>query len=415
MAIHTYVGARYIPRFMGTYDPTQIYDALDVVDNGSGTSYIARKTVPAGTPLTDTDHWFVYGASSGAIIALQNDMIQAQNDILAAQGDITSLQNEDTVIENKIHNRSRRIVTIADSYGEHPTVAQSWPAYLASLCDNISYQYDMHQNGMGWLRVSGGYNALSLFNANISSITDHDTITDVIICLGLNDASETQSDERAAVTNTLEAIHAALPNATIWCGYPEAGTHLTDVLLSNLINNIQAIEGVVSKYSFARWMSGLEHIMHDTALQEADGAHPNAGGSVEIAKGIACCINGGTYRYMLSTINIADFGNGDTSNVHFIMDGPITRVLVKLCNKTTGTIALTASNYVKVATLGSCRILNRYGLSVPCQVRDLDSSTLYPAFARTNGTDLEIALRAGTANIRPGFGDICLIYPTLDS
>lgn len=85
MSIHTYVGARYVPRFVGTYNATQIYDALDVVDNGSGTSYIARKTVPAGTPLTDTDYWFVYGASSGAIIALQNDMIQAQNDIIALQ------------------------------------------------------------------------------------------------------------------------------------------------------------------------------------------------------------------------------------------------------------------------------------------------------------------------------------------
>ena len=51
MAIRQYVGARYVPRFLGTYDPTQNYDALDVVDNGSGTSYIARKTVPAGTYL----------------------------------------------------------------------------------------------------------------------------------------------------------------------------------------------------------------------------------------------------------------------------------------------------------------------------------------------------------------------------
>ena len=85
MAIRQYIGARYVPRFVGTYDPTQIYDALDVVDNGSGTSYIARKTVPAGTPLTDNSFWFIYGASSGAIIQLQTDVAALQNDMASLQ------------------------------------------------------------------------------------------------------------------------------------------------------------------------------------------------------------------------------------------------------------------------------------------------------------------------------------------
>lgn len=69
-----YIGSRYIPKFMGDYDNTQMYEALCVVDNGSGTSYISQKIVPPGTPLTDTDYWAVYGASSGAIINLQNQI-----------------------------------------------------------------------------------------------------------------------------------------------------------------------------------------------------------------------------------------------------------------------------------------------------------------------------------------------------
>lgn len=81
MAVHTYIGARYVPRFSGTYDATQIYEALDVVDNGTGTSYIAKKTVPAGTPFTDTEYWFVYGAASGAIINLQNQINALRDNI----------------------------------------------------------------------------------------------------------------------------------------------------------------------------------------------------------------------------------------------------------------------------------------------------------------------------------------------
>lgn len=69
-----YVGSRYVPKFMGAYDNTQVYEALCVVDNGMGTSYISKKPTPAGTPLTDTGYWAVYGASSGAIIQLQKEI-----------------------------------------------------------------------------------------------------------------------------------------------------------------------------------------------------------------------------------------------------------------------------------------------------------------------------------------------------
>lgn len=70
----TYIGARYVPKFMGTYDATQSYENMCVVDNGMGTSYISTKMVPAGTPLTDTDYWAIYGVTSGAIINLQNQI-----------------------------------------------------------------------------------------------------------------------------------------------------------------------------------------------------------------------------------------------------------------------------------------------------------------------------------------------------
>lgn len=81
MGMHTYIGARYVPKFLGTHDPTQVYEALDVVDNGYGTSYIAKIPTPAGTPLTDTDHWFIYGAASGAIINLQNQIDALRDDM----------------------------------------------------------------------------------------------------------------------------------------------------------------------------------------------------------------------------------------------------------------------------------------------------------------------------------------------
>lgn len=81
MSTRQYIGARYTPKFSGTYDATQAYEALEVVDNGSGTTYIARKPVPPNTPLTNTEYWLVYGSSSGAILNLQTRMGNAENDI----------------------------------------------------------------------------------------------------------------------------------------------------------------------------------------------------------------------------------------------------------------------------------------------------------------------------------------------
>lgn len=75
-----YVGARYVPDVTGsTYDPTQAYENLVVVDNGMGTSYISRKPVPAGIPLSNTEYWALYGASNGAIIYLQNQIGNLDN------------------------------------------------------------------------------------------------------------------------------------------------------------------------------------------------------------------------------------------------------------------------------------------------------------------------------------------------
>lgn len=74
MAVREYIGARYVPKFMGTYDPTQDYEALSVVDNGLGTSYTSKIPTPAGTPLTDTTYWIKTGDTNGAIIHLQDQI-----------------------------------------------------------------------------------------------------------------------------------------------------------------------------------------------------------------------------------------------------------------------------------------------------------------------------------------------------
>lgn len=101
--VRQYIGARYVPRFTGLYDPTTAYEALDVVDNGNGTSYIAKIPTPPNTPLTNTAYWFLYGSTSGAIINLQDqindintalDGLTTKTYIIHSTGDTTDRSNE---------------------------------------------------------------------------------------------------------------------------------------------------------------------------------------------------------------------------------------------------------------------------------------------------------------------------------
>lgn len=94
-----YVGARYMPKFdENLWDITTSYEALTVVDNGAGTTYVSNKPVPAGIPLTNTEYWAVYGASSGAILDLQTRMGTAENDIDSIEDTIHGLSNAINVL-----------------------------------------------------------------------------------------------------------------------------------------------------------------------------------------------------------------------------------------------------------------------------------------------------------------------------
>ena len=98
--IKQYTGARYVPRFMGTYDVTQQYEGLDVVDNGLGTSYIAKQIVPVGTPLTDRTYWALYGSSSGAVVDLQQQIDALTDDFGGIKDDVSPLKGGYVTVES---------------------------------------------------------------------------------------------------------------------------------------------------------------------------------------------------------------------------------------------------------------------------------------------------------------------------
>lgn len=135
-----YVGARYMPKFLGTYDNTTAYEALSVVDNGMGTSYVSNKPVPAGTPLTDTDYWAVYGMSSGAILNLQQQIDDMNDGTVPGSlqnqiGDITDLDTTDKDnLVDAINEHDSEIQALAN----HNKVTIGMPEDFGAVGDGVN-------------------------------------------------------------------------------------------------------------------------------------------------------------------------------------------------------------------------------------------------------------------------------------
>ena len=193
-----YIGARYVPKFMGTYDATQIYEALCVVDNGLGTSYISKVPTPAGTPLTDTDYWAIYGASSGAIISLQDQIDDMKDGTVAGslQNQINTM-NDGTVsgsLQNQIDDNTAAISALTSTKSNIILMGDSWSDYdhdssnvrIPQIlgqhfgCTVHNYSY----GGTGFDVTNGYDEQITWFAAdNIAN----DTIKCVILVCGLND------------------------------------------------------------------------------------------------------------------------------------------------------------------------------------------------------------------------------------
>lgn len=314
MAIRQYIGARYVPRFMGTYDPTQIYEALDVVDNGSGTSYIARKTVPAGTPLTDTSFWFVYGASSGAIIALQNDMIQAQNDILSLQGDVA-------IITPAVNKMKRNIIIIGNSYVDRGCAAQV----------EKYFETTRHYTGggAGFLAYTGNTTTFEtlLDSAIADSTLDPDSVTDILFVSAMGDCRAYTENPTSFITNlnsVLASIQSKIESNFINCRSVKvafAETRDQAYFGNNTYNALFRVhatfQSICGQYgiNYIGW-AGFNSLFINDNL-DTDHYHPSVKGTRVIGEWIEAAYFGRaeyTTKYSAAT-GVFNYGNAGTATV----------------------------------------------------------------------------------------------------
>lgn len=317
-----YIGARYTPKFMGEYDNTTAYEALSVVDNGMGTSYISKKPTPPNTPLTNTDYWAVYGASSGAIYDLQNRMTDAENDINDIEGDITDIQSDIADIKRDIKGA---VIVIGNSYVGLSHVADE-------LKDCYEYAFEFHGGGgsgfVPYSMQSGTYGGA--LSTGIATLTENEKkdIKAVVFVSAMGDSRALAevgtytSDLETAIASILTTVSNNLPNCERIC-VTLAESRCVPSFTNNTWTNLFLLHRVFTRI-FARtpmqyigW-SGFNALM-TAANFESDNYHPSALGGARIGHDIVKQMFGG-FEYMTlngsDTISADNYSTGSVINLY---------------------------------------------------------------------------------------------------
>lgn len=371
-----YIGARYVPRFMGVYDPTQIYEALDVVDNGLGTSYISKIPTPAGTPLTNTTYWAIYGASSGAIINLQNQINDMQDGTVpgSLQNQINEMQdgtvsgslqdqiNDNTsnitALTNIADPAPHRMICITDSYGTHDT-SINWCTILRDLCGLSGSDFYFWAEGSSGFEHAGlsGHTFLQLLQIHENSISNPNTITDVFVGGGTNDFY--YFNTATSLTNAMRAMASYIRST-----YPNARMHYVFMGYESIMSSTMRTHYIdtITCYESMRYVEGVDVInayqpMH-VGIYREDHQHPNNDGSYAIARIIYNSLFNNPFRIAYQGVDLVitpDTGLtiADNKAKFAVYDDESVISLQHLFIQ--GTIPMGVNNIVKIGTLDGLR------------------------------------------------------------
>lgn len=333
-----YIGARYVPKFMGTYDATQSYEALCVVDNGLGTSYISTVPTPAGTPLTDTDYWAIYGASSGAIINLQNQIDDMNDGTVpgSLQNQINTLDTSVTGIATDLSNKEdtmagRTFVFVGDSY-DQVIPGASW-VDTACTCAGIINYIKRTAGSYGFV-ANGVYTWYNLLVNNPFTDAEKAAVTDIVIGGGTNDTTANQTDVANAMETFDTYVKSLFPNLKrIYISYM-GWSHLNATQKGQHRTTYMTYLNKALQLGWS-WMNGVEYVLHNPDLiyrANPDRVHPNQDGVYTLGYTVAQALLHGCaeYRCIVSDVYEADTTKvtGSDVTISSVIDNNITEMTI---------------------------------------------------------------------------------------
>lgn len=289
MATRQYIGARYVPKFYENSDGTSawrsgvIYEPLTIVTY-NGNSYTSKKVVPAtiGDPSSNPAYWVATGVFNEQVESIRQELEETE-----ARVDETFRTTLRTI-------GSRRFVIIGDSYAEGFTPdgnVTSWSAVMVSRLGLRADQYEiLYRGGAGFSVAYQGKSFSDLLND--SSISDPDTVTDIIVEGGYNEYGQTWATVEPAIASFISIAKNKYPNAKVWIGH--CGWKRDGQAIYQLSNSVHRYMLGCEKYG-AAYISNVQYALHDYFNAFAsDGIHANQIGQYRIAEITTDVILGGS-------------------------------------------------------------------------------------------------------------------------
>lgn len=170
--------------FSGAWDITKQYRSWTIVTVNGTDGYISVQPVPAGIDYTNTDYWVFLVDYTALIADLQSRVIDLEN----TMGDSTISDIADGTVtgalrmlaENTLSNR--RFLYIGDSY--ETVTGTRWTDIIDNLL-GLSNSVVVAQGGYGFVT---GQDKKWIDLLDAATVTNPETITDVCIIGGANDA-----------------------------------------------------------------------------------------------------------------------------------------------------------------------------------------------------------------------------------
>lgn len=316
MAVHQYIGARYVPKFYENSNNTAewqsgvIYEPLTIVTY-NGNSYTSKKYVPSniGNPSVNTDYWVATG--------LYNEQINNLSNQVNALADRT---------ENVENRTGFKIIFIGDSYGTGEGADSAVTSYIARCANALG----LVENSTYWNNSIGGasfhgWNGRRTYRSLLEEVApgDDDEITHVVVCGGINDATSgaTLSANITAMEDFVTYAKTRFENAKIIIGFLGWTTGVT--------TNINIVNTSLPAYKYAGEKGAafvnLNCLNHDYHNFQSDGSHPTADGAKCIGWGLASYLKGGSpidgalrYRTLNITLNSEKFASGSPNIQEYI-------------------------------------------------------------------------------------------------
>lgn len=406
--------------FDGTWDITKQYPAWCIVNNGTQ-GYISIRPVPADVLLGNNEYWRGVVDYTATIADLQNRVVNLENTVGDASSglvkDVDDLQSDVLQIETDLEPliRPRRFLMLGDSY--NLITATKWTDIVDDLME-LSNTYVLTTGGYGFVAQSGGVQHHWIDQVMTLDIGDDDTLTDILIVGGANDAGGLTANIPQAIIDFDTYVRGRFHNLkNIYLGF--AGNSFYNQTNQNLMRAAYYYYNEGAKSCGWHYLNGIETtLFYPPFIQKIgvdDFIHPTEPGVKEIGANIVACLNTGAChndhkRDQISlTLDTSNFVAGTLTINELLHDNILTFYTNDLTIQTNANVSGTV-------TLGTVpELTNAVVPYMFLPVNIISGTDMYRAtLTFTDFNTVALMLPTGKSIASGAYFNILAIYETLD-